>query len=324
MKASLPLLLALLLLSPDAASAQTPDTPAPRPAVTLTPEQIDLITKQLGELEGQIDKMRNDNLATVLQKLRAAVSSDAAAMSFFLDCEKLVSVDRKDMDRDEARRAAERIERAKDTRRAAGVDEEGDPGLAIRLQLQYLILSLEAHETKDRAAMIPKLQAYIAEVLAAAPKLKGRAFNQLSTDLRGNRNPVVSAFQIQRYLDVPEWTTNPADLAGMWERTILPWHLENKPSELPALWDNRLTAQATVLKAIMPEAEYALWLQSDYPALRWERAEYLVQKGPAPVNGLADMLKLIKEFPGHPDAPKWLKSLRAYIESSADAPPSAS
>jgi hypothetical protein len=36
------------------------------------------------------------------------------------------------------------------------------------------------------------------------------------------------------------------------------------------------------------------------------------------------MLKLIKEFPGHADAPKWLKGLRAYVESTADAPAGAS
>ena len=303
--------------------AQTPAAPTPiaeRPTVSLTPEQIDMISKQLAELEGQIDKMRNDTLSGVLQKLRSAVASDAAAMAFYVDCEKLVNVDRKELDRDEAKRLAERIERNND-RRNVDTKDEGDLALATRLQLQYLILSLEAHEAKERAPLIPKLQAYIQEILANAPKLKGRAFNQLSMDLASDRNAVVAAFQIQRYLKVEQWTTRPADLASMWTQTILPFYLENKPEDLPTLWDNRLSAQANFLKAIMPEAEYALWLQNEYPALRWDRAEYLVQKGPSPINGLADMLKLIKESPGHPDAPKWLKGMRAYIESAVDSPP---
>jgi hypothetical protein len=313
----------LLLLTLGKSSAQTPESPMPpateRPAVALTPEQIATITKQLTELEGQIDKMRNDTLSSVLQKLRAASGSDAAAMALYLECEKLVSVERKELDRDEAKRLAERIERSGERRNGEDKDE-GDAALAIRLQLQYLILTLEAHEAKDRAPLIPKLQAYIQDVLANATKLKGRAFGQLAGDLGGDRNPIVSAFQIQRYLQTENWTTRPADIAGMWTQTILPWYLENKPSELATLWDNRLTAQATFLKATMPEAEYALWLQNEFPALRWDRAEYLVLKGPTPINGLADMLKLIKEFPGHPDAPKWLKGMRAYVETSTDAP----
>jgi hypothetical protein len=316
------LLCPLLMLGLVHVSAQTADTPpqlGERPTVALTPEQIATITKQLSELEGQIDKMRNDTLGSVLQKLRAAAGSDAAAMALYMDCEKLVAVERKDLDRDEAKRAAERIER--NSERRGGEDkDESDPALATRLQLQYLILTLEAHEAKDRAPLIPKLQAYIQDVLANAPKLKGRALGQLGGDLRGDRNPIVAAFQIQRYLQTEKWTTRPADIAGMWSQTILPWYLENKPSELATLWDNRLTAEATLLKATMPEAEYALWLQNEYPALRWDRAEYLVMKGPTPINGLADMLKLIKEFPGHPDAPKWLKAMRAYVESSTDAP----
>jgi hypothetical protein len=319
---SRPLAACLFLLTLAQAPAQTPDTPpalGQRPTVPLTPEQIAMITKQLAELEGQIDKMRNDNLGSVLQKLRAAVGSDAAALAFYTDCEKLVNVERKELDRDEAKRIAERMEREKE-RRGTEDKDEGDAAMAIRLQLQYLILTLEAHEAKDRAPLIPKLQAYIQDVLANAPKLKGRALGQLGGDLRGDRNPIVAAFQIQRYLQTENWTTRPADLPGMWSQVILPWYLENKPTELATIWDNRLTAEATLLKATMPEAEYALWLQNEYPALRWDRAEYLVMKGPTPVNGLADMLKLIKEFPGHPDAPKWLKGMRAFVEGSTNAP----
>lgn len=323
MNARLIATLCLVLATSSSAPAQSPAPPAERPVVALTPEQIETISKQLAELEGQIDKLRNDTLSGILQKLRAAVGSDAAAMALYIDCEKLVSVGRKELDREEAKRVAERIERNND-RRNTDPKDDGNPDLAARLQLQYLILSLEAHEAKERAPLIPKLQAYIQEVLANAEKLKGRTFGQLSQDLAGDRNPIVSAFQLQRYLKVDQWTTRPADLAGMWTQTLLPWYLENKPEELATLWDNRLTAEATLLKSILPEAEFTLWLQNEYPALRWQRAEYLVQRGPSPVNGLADMLKLIKEFPGHADAPKWLKGLRAYVESTADAPAGAS
>ncbi len=294
---------------------ESADPNAPRATVTLTPEQIDMLTKQLAELEGQISKLRGDNLGQVLQKLRAAAASNNSAMSFYLDCEKLVSIDRKELDRDQTKRLAERIDRTGD-RRAVDEKTDGDPSLAVRLQLQYLILSLEAHETKDRAALIPKLQSYIQEVLASADKLKGRAFGQLAGDLASDRHPVTAAYQLQRYLKAENWTNNAADIPGMWTLTLLPWYKDNKPGDLTALWDQRITAEAAMRKGSLTDAEYQLWLQNELPALRWERAEYLVQNGTNPVNALADMLKLIKEFPAHADAPKWLTALRNHLESA--------
>jgi len=305
------------------ATAQT-ESSAGTPAVKLTPEQIENLQKQLVELESQIGKLRGETLSAVLTKLRSAVSSNNAALSFWIECEKLVSIGRKDLSRDEAKRMAERLERNNDRRSDTKDPNEGDIALATRLNLQYLILTLEASESEDRTPLIPKLQQHIQEVLASADKLKGRAMAQLG-DVGGGRNPVVAAYQLQRYLKAANWSTNAADLRSMWVQTILPWYKENKPEELVTQWDNRLTAEATLRKANLPEAEFTLWLQNDYPALRFERAEYLAMNGPAPVNALADMLKLIREAPGHADAPRWLKALRQHIDSgeSASKAPSA-
>ncbi len=293
------------------------DPSAPRAAVALTPEQLDMLTRQLAELEGQISKLRGDNLGQILQKLRAAAASNNSAMAFYVECEKLVSIGRKELDREQVKRMQERIDRGND-RRAVNEKLDGDPALAVRLQLQYLILCLEAHETQDRAALIPKLQAYIQEVTASADKLKGRAFGQLAGNLAG-RNPVVSAYQLERYLKAENWTNDATDLRGMWSQTLLPWYKDNRPEDLTAQWDQCVSALAIMRKATLSEAEYALWLQNELPALRWERAEYLAQNGTTPVNALADMLKLIKEFPGHADAPKWLAGLRAHLESAKPA-----
>lgn len=314
-----PLAAALLVLSPSApcqtGETEKADPDAPRATVTLTPEQIDMLTRQLAELESQISKLRGDNLSQVLQKLRAAAASNNSAMAFYIDCEKLVSITRKELDRDQTKRMEERIDRGAD-RRAIDAKTDGDPSLAARLMLQYLILSLEAHETKDRAALIPKLLAHIQELLANADKLKGRAHSLLAGDLASDRNPVTAAYQLQRYLKAENWTNNAADVRGMFMQTLLPWARDHKPEELAALWDQRITAETAQRKGALPDAEYQLWLQNELPALRWERAEYLLRHGTTPVNALADMLKLIKEFPAHADAPKWLASLRAHLDKA--------
>lgn len=301
-----------LLVITNTQSQTTPATPPnPTPTIQLTPEQIENLQKQLAELESQIGKLRGETLSAVLTKLRSAVSSNNAALSFWLECEKLVSIDRKELSREEAKRMEERLERSTDRRNAPDPDTEGNIALATRLNLQYLILTLEASETEDLTPLIPKLQQHIQEVLASADKLKGRALAQLND---AGRNPVIAAYQLQRYLKAANWTSGPADIRGMWSQTLIPWYKEHKPDELPTLWDSRLSAEATLRKATLSDAEFTLWMQNDYPTLRFERAEYLTTNGPAPVNALADMLKLIRESPGHADAPKWLKTLRQHIK----------
>ena len=111
------------LLSSVTATAQGPGPgprrggdrePAPQlppPSIPLTPQQIEAITKQLAELEKQVQEMRGSTLTTVMSKLRSATASEAAALSFYLDCEKLVNVERKDLDKTEERQRKEQMER---------------------------------------------------------------------------------------------------------------------------------------------------------------------------------------------------------------------
>ncbi|MCB1208049.1 MAG: hypothetical protein KDK97_01920 [Verrucomicrobiales bacterium] len=337
-----PLCLMTLLSTALSAQAQTadpvPEIPIPS-APVLTPEQVKNITTQLKELEAQIQRMRGDNLAAILQKLRTAAGSNAAAMALYEDCEKLVNIERKDVARDEAKRAEERIERNAD-RRSADADEvkqNGDMATAIRIQLQYLILTLEAHEANDPAKMIPKLQAYVQELVGQADKLRGRSLGFLgagfgggggggrggqgggAVGVGGGRNIFVEAFQLQRFLTVEDWTNQPTDFSGMWNRTIFPVIEKEKKEDLPAQWDLRINSEGAFRKGCMPEPEYLLWVQNELPALRWERAEHLYEHGPSAINAMADMLKVVKENPGHADAPKWLKTLRELVGAAGGA-----
>ncbi len=296
----------------------------PLPQVTLTPQQIEVITKQLVELEKQVQDMRGSTLTTVMAKLRAATASEAAALNFYLDCEKLVNVERKDLDKTEERQRKEQMDRNAERRSdKKSEDQDGDIGTATKLHIEYLLLSLEAHEIKpsDREKLLPKLQAFIQAVLANADKLKGRSGGLLSRDVAGS--VIAQAFQIERFLQGnPNWTTRPTDIAGMYDRFILPQFKEQKADALAAQYDARITAEGTLKKSQLPEPEFQIWMQQELPELKWQRANYLLRNGPTPINALKDMLDHIKAYPGHPSAPVWLAEMRTAIESSnSGAPP---
>ncbi|MES2594691.1 MAG: hypothetical protein V4662_05125 [Verrucomicrobiota bacterium] len=320
-------LLLTLLSSAALLQAQTP-TPTAAPTSPekpkLTEAQVSNVLTQLKELEKTILTQRGSTLSSILAKLNEAIASDGAAIKFFTDCDVLVNSERKEASKAEARQRAEMVERNMERKSKAGAsadDEEGDTALALRLGLRYLMLTLEAHEAKDEdfKKMVPKLQAYVADLVASAPKLKGRAMTTLNRVCGGN-SPVIQAFELDRYLARPHWSRNPADFGGMYGQTLLFVAKTESPESLGPLWDSRINNEAAFRKEQMAQPEYELWLKNELPALRWDRATFLYQDGPSPVAGMADMLKVIKDYPWHADAPAWVQQLRTSVNDSSATP----
>lgn len=301
--------------SPDAAGVNAPPV--------LTKEQIETVQSQLAALESDIASKRNSFLSEIIERFRKATSSDAAALNFYVDCKKIVDLERKDMTRDAIRSQAERlasqVARMADPQRDQAKDE-GDFGKAVRLQLEYLVLTLEAHETPkgEMIKMIPKLRAFITSVLENASKLKGRALSTLQGNI--SNTPFVDAYQIGRYLDVEHWSNNPLNFGEMWEKCIFPLLEKDNREQLPEQWDARLKTEVAFREQSMYKPEFELWFQNELPVLRWSRATYLYRKGPSPINAMGDMLKLIREHPGHANAPDWLSQLRELVETASGAP----
>ncbi|MBX7207374.1 MAG: hypothetical protein K1X78_03590 [Verrucomicrobiaceae bacterium] len=310
--------------------------PAPKPAPpTLTQQQVDTIVKQLADVEKAIAQQRGANLGAIIQKLRAGTASDAAALSLYEDCEKLIA-DRRALTRDEKKTREEQVKKQAERNKestAKEVKEDGDFGLAVRFQLRYLVLSLEAHEAKEIDKMLPELTSYIQDVVAASDKLRGRAGAYLAGSLRGGGgggggrggrggggggggNPFVPAFQIGDYLDGQRWSLEPVDFGAMWEKTILPVFREKKKSELGAQWDARIAAEAGFKKGSISDAELSLWQQNEVPDIKWAKLQDLFANGDKPVNAMADMLAMIRDNPGHPNSPKWLEEFKRMVASA--------
>ncbi len=315
----------LLSLSPALAgfSQDVTDVPEVEPInapPVLTKEQIETVKSQLAALESDISSKRNNFLSEIIERFRKATSSDAAALNFYLDCKKIVDLERKDMTRDAIRTQGERLASQVERMAESGRDQakdEGDFGKAVRLQLEYLVLTLEAHETPEdeMVKMVPKLRTFITSVLENASKLKGRALNALSGNIANN--PFVDAYQIGRYLDVEHWSSNPLNFGEMWEKCIFPLLAKDNRDQLPEQWDARLKTEVAFREESMYKPEYELWIQNELPVLRWNRATYLYQKGPSPINAMGDMLKLIREHPGHASAPEWLAQLRDLVNEAS-------
>lgn len=329
-------MLTLGSLSASLFAQQTPTPPvAPAPRATLTADQATNVLKQLAELERTILQQRGTNLGSVIQKLRTAASSDAAAISFIEDCDKLVNVERKDADREEARKIEQKAELAKRNETKKDEDKEGDQAMALRMSLEYLALSLEANDAKDLSVMVPKVQAFHQAMISYGKKLHGQAGEMLMRPISGGGGGgrrggpamdvrvVIDAYQLDRYLRREGWPMEPGNIIRMYQQVILKPSLEKHKDDIATIWDSAINAEASFRKERLPEGEFAIWQQNEYPALRWMRAVDLAASGSNPVNGMAEMLKVIKDHPGHPSSPEWIKQLRQLVAPSLPDPTAA-
>lgn len=308
------------------AQEPAPTTAPPKP--TLTPEQAKNVLKQLDDLERSILAQRGTSLGGIIQKIRTASSSDAAALNFVTDCEKLVNVERKDGDRQDAKRIEQRKEAEKRPESKKDTEKDGDHTTALRLCLEYLALTLEANESKEIDKMIPKLLAFHQAVMSQAKKLHGAAGEMLMRPVgggggrrgEGEVGSVVQAYLLDAYLKPEGWPRSPGDIIDSYDKLVLQHARAKEKDKIASLWDTGLEHEAAFRKERMPEGEYNVWLQQEYPRLRWKRADDLTNNGSNPVLGLAEELKVIKEFPNHPDSPSWVKAMRSMIAPPEETP----
>jgi len=322
---------AFSLLRAQSAAPATPAAEAPK----LTAEQTASIMKQLDALDSVIGKNRGDILGGALARCtKALAGGEAGVLALYLECYKLEHFDRVNLKVTDYQDWAKR-----------NMDRHKDPEflVALRLQLEYLALSIQAQDAKekDMPALVASLQAYIPKVVAAiqgATKHTVAGAVKDNTKGSGNKNPrgqnfdsdnfqqmlrqsvknseFAKAFLLGDFLRSEDWTYDPFDLKGIYEQVILPYYVEKRPADLPAQWDNRIKSELAIKAAVMSESEYSLYYKERYPGMLWRKAEYLVQHNVNTILAMADMLRLIRENPTNAEAGDWAKRLRELVNSA--------
>lgn len=335
-----------------------PNAPAQRsaalsaPEITLTPAQTAHILKELEKVEAQIGQGRGGVFSNALAKFRAAMGSGPSAVALYLDCYKLEHFDRKDLKTADFTEWKDRNEeRLKDD----------DFGKALALQLEYMVITIQAQDIGDVTKMGPvvaALQAYIAKVVTAvqeSTKHTASGAVELKDAAKGNGNggqrrgggqggggrwgvgdssalastlrqsvkgtEFSNAYLLNDYLNLKEWEYSPLNIEGIYSNVILPYYRSEKPTELGAQWDLRISAELALRKAVLSESEFGIYNGEQGPRMQWEKQNDLLVSNINPVNALAEMLKLIQANPNHPDAAGWLDTFKQIMERASGQPP---
>ena len=318
---------------------QQDSTPVDAPP--LTPEQTASILKQLDDIEGKFTKSRGDVLGTALARLKTASTSEKDALELYIACYKTEHFDKLALKQTDFQEWKSRQD-----------DHFKDPEFlgALLLQARFLVLALEGQDAKEKEmpGLILALQNFINDEIRVisssvihtttgavkdndknkkpptrqgAPA--GRAFDssQLLRTLRDTiqESEYCKAYQLEDYLTRQDWAYVPLEVGSIYENVILPYYVDKKPTELSAQWDLRIKSQLALKAATFTDVEYQTYYKERYPEMLWDKAKYLLGKNVDPVKSLADMLKVIRDYPSHPKAGDWIKEIRGMVNKANTA-----
>lgn len=278
---------------------------------SLTSEQLATLLKELESIQAVVEGKRLSNRTSAVEMFREAASSDKAALEFYLDCVKMLRFDSRDAKFTEYRDWREKNEDKL---------KEKSNLLAMRLQLQYLVLTLRVAEGVDRASIVPELEAFVTNIITHMEDLEGRGMQTLREPV--NRTVFSEAFELNQSLKVDNWSYSPGDYASVYEKTIFPYYRAEKPGELAAVWDRRIGLENRVVEFLNEDDAGAMKKHAEerLPRLQWQKAADVFANSSQKAGALA-MIQILRSEPDHPDATKWLESLQGMLAGVAAVKP---
>jgi hypothetical protein len=300
---------------------------APVCAETLSPADREALLERLEKLREDAASKVDARFRMAIAAYSAAAGSDAAAAELHLNCvEKVDFVDqrKKTADfREWKRKEAEKLS-------APG------RGLALRLQLRWLILTLRAASEKtDRGQLVSGVQDVVDAVVREAEKLK---------DHRQILNQAVTSSVFARAYDitgvaVEKWPLAPGQIGQIYEQVLLP--PLRRPDRLEALrsvWIRRIQQEMAIQEFWAGEndpasrrigtveslrsPEYEVFIAEAVPELQWQMEMDLFKNGDEQAAAVR-MLGHLEKYIGHKSAGKWGEDFRKILNPEPSAPQAA-
>jgi hypothetical protein len=115
---------------------------------------------------------------------------------------------------------------------------------------------------------------------------------------------------------LPDWEMVPANVDGIYEKFLLPIMRKNHDQRILEYWDAKIMSARGAASDATAAFSTDNYNMSVRPALLWSRAEDEIIIGQRD-KGLADMYTLVKTYPAHPDAGRWITELEGYLTPAA-------
>jgi len=300
-------------------------------AQNAAPINVDAMLAGLKNIQQTQAETANSELAQTINDFSAAAATNSAAIAFYNQAVRVTQFAGQ-----EHQQSAFRDWKKKEANKQRE-EEKLDPttaaatGAALRTCLRYMVISLQRAAGATDRQIYPVLLSYAKDTAQVLPA---------STDEEINSPPYVIPGRTDENIKIPEfrpatqavndnifarwynlggqlsglekWEFSPANLDGIYEKALLPMKRKNHDPAILECWDQRIagaTAQASAAKAGFATDSFN---QTRLPALLWGRAEDTVTVGMRG-QGLSAMYNIVKSYPGHPSAGKWIDELRELL-----------
>lgn len=210
-------------------------------AQSLTPEQIASLKAKLESIKKSLDQNATNRHTTAGETFLQASVDPRAAVALWEKCVKELNFTRKGMRESDFREWRDSASQRAD-----------DPRFleSLLIQLRYLGLSCKAAESESPDAVFADLISYV-EGLSQMKELP-------TNDILGSvANSVFArAYDIQPLLSRnSQWESCPYNIAGIYEKTILPQLREKNPGGLMNAWEKRIDQQSRLAVSLIAKME---------------------------------------------------------------------
>ncbi len=280
------------------------------------------LLENLEKLRDAANERVDARFRTAIAAYRQAMSSNDAAMDLYLKCVEKVDFE------DQQRKASDFREWK---RREA--DRLSDAGLrlAMRYQLRWLVLTLQAaSEKSDVAALAPEAGQIVDGIFDQADALRGQQglLRQSVTETIFARAYEISGIEVE------DWPTAPLQLAQVYDKILLPPNRKSDRTDaLRATWLKRIQQEGLIrqrmadnddggrigMRDAVRSPEYEKFLADTLPELQWQMELDLFRAGDQRAAALR-MLQHIEKNVTHARAREWGEQFKALISPKPAAP----
>jgi hypothetical protein len=297
---------------------------SPARAQSLSPADREALLEKLEKMREEATSKADARFRAAIAAYTGASGSDEAAMELYLNC--IQKADFQDQQKKESE--------FRDWKRKEA-DQLSAPGhgLALRLQLRWLILTLRAASSKtERNQLLPGVQEIVDIIAKDADRLRQhrQLLHQAVTS-----SAFARAYEITG-VEVENWPMSPANISEIYEKILLP--PLRKPDRLEALrsaWVRRIQAEIAIAQApagnddaggrkngggARPRADdYERFMAETVPELQWQMEMDLFRNGDQQGAAMR-MLSHLEKYMSHQSARKWSDELKNILSPQQTAP----
>ena len=289
-------------------------TLTPASADPLSRPEINGILQELTNIEDVLSGKRVSLRTNAVQAFEAASSSEKAAYEFYVQCHKVLNFDAKDASFSDFRAWRERDEKRTKTKENIA---------AMRLQLQYLVLTMKAAEGVKKEFIIPELESFVANIVNHTEDLGSNGMRTLNKSVK--TTIFAEAYKLNKSLEIENWCFEPGSLGGVYEKSVFPYMRSEARDNLGAAWDRRIQLEKRTILITRKDNEYELnkFETEKLPQLHWQKANDIYLNF-SQKQGSQSMLALIKSNPNHTSLKSWVEGFRELLLGSTPpitAPP---